>query len=115
MSIFGESASPQSMLRLIAARGRIIAARGAIAFCPCLIAAHRPSFANYATTGGLSGRVLCSASTSLAVISVVAVIIPVAVIITVAVIGADPNPARANFDVLGLRGGAAHYQGCSCK
>ena len=29
-----------------------------------LIATHRPSFTNYATTRALSGRVLCSTSTS---------------------------------------------------
>jgi hypothetical protein len=69
-----------------------------------LIAAHRPSFTNYTTTRALSGRVLGSASTSAAVIPTVAVIIPVASI------GVDPNPARADFDALGLRGDASYYQ-----
>ena len=38
-----------------------------------------------------------------------AVIIAVAVIIPVAVIEADSNPTGANFDVLGLCGGASYY------
>jgi hypothetical protein len=72
---------------------------------PTLIPAHRPSFTHDATTRTLSGRVLCSAPTSAAVIPTVAVIIP-----AVASIGVDPNPARADFDALGLRGGASNYQ-----
>jgi len=72
-----------------------------------LISAHRPFFTNHATTRALSGRVLCSAPTSAAVISTVAVI-P-----TVATIGVDPNPARADFDALGLHGGDSNYQGRS--
>jgi hypothetical protein len=75
-----------------------------------LISAHRPFFTNHATTRALSGRVLCSAPTSAAVISTVAVIIP-----TVATIGVDPNPARADFDALGLRGGDSNYQRRSRK
>ena len=61
-----------------------------------LIPAHRPSFTHDATTRALSGRVLCSAPTSAAVIPTVAVIIPT--------IGVDPDPAWADFDALGLRG-----------
>jgi hypothetical protein len=79
-----------------------------------LIAAHRPSFTNHPTTRGLSGRVLCSASTSPAVVPV-AVIVPVPVIVPIAMIGADPNPAWANFDLLGLGEVASSYQGGSRK
>ena len=67
-----------------------------------LIPAHRPSFTHDATTRALSGRVLCSAPTSAAVISTVAVIIPTT-------IGVDPDPARTDFDALGLRG-VLNYQ-----
>jgi hypothetical protein len=85
-------------------------ARSTLTFSPALIPAHRPSFTNDATTRALSGRVLCSAPTSAAVIPTLAVIIP-----TVAPIAIDPNPARADFDALGLRGGASNYQRRSRK
>jgi hypothetical protein len=72
-----------------------------------LIPAHRPSFTHDATTRALSGRVLCSAPTTAAVIPTVAVIISTT-------IGVDPDPARADFDALGLRG-LLNYQWRSRK
>jgi hypothetical protein len=84
--------------------------RWVLTFSPALIPAHCPSFTNDATARALSGRVLCSASTSAAVIPTIAVIIP-----TIAPIGIDPNPARADFDALGLRGGASNNQWRSRK